>query len=156
LTRNYREAYDLYALSGILFNHESPRRGLEFVTRKVVNTVAKIKQGLTTELRLGNIDAKRDWGYAVDYVKAMWLMLQQETAEDYVIATGETPAVKELLEVAFPHVDLDWQEYVVIDEKLYRPAEIHELRGDHSKAQRQLGWTPTMVFHDLVCMMVDA
>ena len=155
LTRNYREVYDLYALSGILFNHESPRRGLEFVTRKIVNAVAKIKQGLTKELRLGNLDAKRDWGYAGDYVKAMWLMLQQDTPEDYVIATGETHAVKELVEVAFRRVALDWQDYVVIDEKLYRPAEVHELRGDYSKARRQLGWTPTVGFHDLVHMMVD-
>ena len=156
LTRNYREAYDLYALSGILFNHESPRRGLEFVTRKVANMVAKIKQGLAKELRLGNLEAKRDWGYADDYVKAMWLMLQQETPEDYVIATCETHAVKELVEMAFRRVDLDWQDYVVGDEKLYRPAEIHELRGDYSKAQRQLGWTPTIAFRDLVHMMVDA
>jgi GDPmannose 4,6-dehydratase len=156
LTRNYREAYDLYALSGILFNHESPRRGLEFVTRKVANIAAKIKQGLAKELRLGNLEAKRDWGYAGDYVKAMWLMLQQEAPEDYVIATGETHAVKELVEVAFRRVDLDWQDYVVIDEKLYRPAEVYELRGDYSKARRQLGWTPTIAFRDLVHMMVDA
>jgi GDPmannose 4,6-dehydratase len=155
LTRNYREAYGLYALSGILFNHESPRRGLEFVTRKVANMAARIKQGYAKELRLGNLDAKRDWGYAGDYVKAMWLMLQQETPEDYVIATGVTHAVRELVEVAFGRVDLDWQDYVVINEQLYRPAEIHELRGDYSKAQRQLGWTPTIGFRDLVHMMVD-
>jgi GDPmannose 4,6-dehydratase len=156
LTRNYREVYDLYALSGILFNHESPRRGLEFVTRKVTNAAAKIKQGVAKELRLGNLEAKRDWGYAGDYVKAMWLMLQQDTPEDYVIATGETHTVKELVEVAFRRVALDWQDYVVIDAKLYRPTEIHELRGDYSKARRQLGWTPTVGFHDMVLMMVDA
>src|SRR5262245_15832775 len=156
LTRNYREVYDLYALSGILFNHESPRRGLEFVTRKVVNTVAKIKHGVAKELRLGNLDAKRDWGYAGDYVKAMWLMLQQETPEDYVIATGETHAVKELVEVAFRRVDLDWQDYVVIDAKLYRPAEVYELRGASSKARCPLGWAPTIGFRDVVHMMVDA
>jgi len=155
LTRNYREAYNLYALSGLLFNHESPRRGLEFVTRKITNTAAKIKKGLTKELRLGNLESKRDWGYAGDYVKAMWLMLQQDTPEDYVIATGETHTVQEFVEVAFRHVDLDWQDYVIIDEKLYRPAEIHELRGDASKARRQLGWTPTFTFRDLVHMMVD-
>lgn len=155
LTRNYREAYNLYALSGLLFNHESPRRGLEFVTRKITNTAAKIKKGLTKELRLGNLEPKRDWGYAGDYVKAMWLMLQQDTPEDYVIATGETHTVQEFVEVAFRHVDLDWQDYVIIDEKLYRPAEIHELRGDASKARRQLGWTPTFTFRDLVHMMVD-
>jgi GDPmannose 4,6-dehydratase len=156
LTRNYREAYDLYALSGLLFNHESPRRGLEFVTRKVVNAVAKIKQGLAKEVRLGNLRAKRDWGYAGDYVKAMWLMLQQETPQDYVIATGETHTVQELVQVAFGRVDLDWQDYVIIDEQLYRPAEVYELRGNASKAQRQLGWTPTITFRDLVHMMVDA
>ncbi len=123
---------------------------------RVPPAVAKIKQGLAKELRLGNLDAKRDWGYAGDYVKAMWLMLQQEAPEDYVIATGETHAVKELVEVAFRRVDLDWQDYVVIDEKLYRPAEVYELRGDYSKARRQLGWTPTIAFRDLVHMMVDA
>jgi GDPmannose 4,6-dehydratase len=156
LTRNYREAYDLYALSGLLFNQESPRRGLEFVPRKIVNAVAKIKRGLAKEVRLGNLNAKRDWGYAGDYVKAMWLMLQQETPEDYVIATGETHTVQELVQVAFGHVALDWQDYVLIDEQLYRPAETHELRGDASKARRQLGWTPTIAFRDLVHMMIDA
>jgi GDPmannose 4,6-dehydratase len=155
LTRNYREAYNLFALSGILFNHESPRRGLEFVTRKVTNTVVKIKKGLVKEMRLGNLEAKRDWGYAEDYVRAMWLMLQQDTPEDYVIATGETHSVKELVEVAFSRVGLDWQAYVVTDEKLYRPAEIHELRGDYSKARRQLAWTPTIAFRDLIHRMVD-
>ncbi|HXF06505.1 MAG TPA: GDP-mannose 4,6-dehydratase [Blastocatellia bacterium] len=156
LTRNYREAYRLYAISGILFNHESPRRGFEFVTRKVTNTVAKIKLGLAQELRLGNLEARRDWGYAGDYVKAMWLMLQQDEPEDYVIATGETHSVRELVEVAFSHVGLDWQPYVKIDERLYRPAEIYELRGDYSKAKKKLGWEPTTTFAELIRMMVDA
>ena len=141
-----------FVCSAFLFNHESPRRGLEFVTRKVVNAVTKIKRGLAKEVRLGNLNAKRDWGYAGDYVKAMWLMLQQETPEDYVIATGETHAVQELVEMAFGHV----QDYVIIDERFYRPAEVHELRGNASKARRQLGWTPTIAFRDLVHMMVDA
>lgn len=156
LTRNYREAYHLYAISGILFNHESPRRGFEFVTRKVTNTVAKIKLGLAQELRLGNLEARRDWGYAGDYVKAMWLMLQQDEPEDYVIATGETHSVRELVEIAFGHVGLDWQPYVKIDEQFYRPAEIYELRGDYSKAKKKLGWEPTVTFADLIRMMVDA
>ncbi len=156
LTRNYREAYDLYALSGILFNHESPRRGFEFVTRKVTNTVARIKLGLASELRLGNLEAKRDWGYAADYVRAMWLMLQQDEPEDYVIATGETHSVWELVEVAFGYVGLDWKECVVVDEQFYRPAEIYELRGDYSKAGCKLNWEPTTSFEDLVRMMVDA
>jgi GDPmannose 4,6-dehydratase len=156
LIRNYREAYNLYALSGILFNHESPRRGFEFVTRKVTNTVAKIKLGLAKELRLGNLEAKRDWGYAGDYVKAMWLMLQQDKPEDFVIATGETHSVRELVEVAFGCVGLDWQAYVTVDEKFYRPAEIHELRGDYTRARKKLGWEPTTSFKELVQMMVDA
>jgi len=156
LTRNYREAYGLFALSGILFNHESPRRGLEFVTRKVTRTAAKIKLGLTNELRLGNLEARRDWGFAGDYVKAMWLMLQQETPSDYVIATGETHSVKELVEVAFSYLGLDWRDHVVVDPALYRPAEIHELRGDASKAKRELGWEPSVGFRELVRMMVDA
>lgn len=156
LTRNYREAYNIYALSGILFNHESPRRGLEFVTRKVTNTAVKIKMGLAKELRLGNLEARRDWGYADDYVTAMWLMLQQDTPEDYVIATGETRAVTELVELAFGSVDLDWKDYVIVDEHLYRPAEIHELRGDYSKAKTQLGWEPKMPFRDLIHTMVEA
>ena len=156
LTRNYREAYHLYAISGILFNHESPRRGFEFVTRKVTTTVAKIKLGLAQELRLGNLEARRDWGYAGDYVKAMWLMLQQDDPEDYVIATGETHSVRELVEIAFSHVGLDWQPYVKIDEQFYRPAEIYELRGDYSKAKKKLGWEPTVTFADLIRMMVDA
>ena len=138
LTRHYREAYNVYALSGILFNHESPRRGLEFVTRKVTNTVIQIKMGLTHELRLGNLEARRDWGYAADYVKAMWLMLQQDTPEDYVIATGETHTVLELVELAFRYAELDWKDYVIVDETLYRPAEIYELRGDCSRPDRRV------------------
>jgi len=155
LTRNYREAYKLFALSGILFNHESPRRGFEFVTRKVTNTVAKIKLGLAHELRIGNLEARRDWGYAADYVKAMWLMLQQDVPDDYVIASGETHSVKELLEVAFSHVDLKWNDHVVVDEKFYRPAEIYELRGDSNKARKKLGWKPTIAFKNLIQIMVD-
>lgn len=156
LTRNYREAYGLFALSGILFNHESPRRGLEFVTRKVTRTAARIKLGLAKELRLGNLGARRDWGYAGDYVKAMWLMLQQEEPSDYVVATGETHSVKELVETSFSYLDLDWREHVVVDEALYRPAEIFELRGDFNRARRVLGWEPQVGFRELVRMMVDA
>jgi GDPmannose 4,6-dehydratase len=156
LTRNYREAYKLFALSGILFNHESPRRGLEFVTRKVTNAVAKIKLGLAKELKLGNLEAKRDWGFAGDYVKAMWLMLQQDIPDDYVIATGETHSVKELVEVAFSHAGLDWKDYVIIDEMLYRPAEIYELRGDFSKAKKKFGWEPALSFKELIQVMVDS
>jgi GDPmannose 4,6-dehydratase len=154
LTRNYREAYHLFALSGIIFNHESPRRGFEFVTRKVTHTVAKIKIGLADELRIGNLEAKRDWGSAADYVKAMWLMLQQETPEDFVIASGETHTVKELLEIAFGHVDLKWEDYVVLDPRFYRPAEIYELKGDAGKARNKLKWKPTVSFEDLVKTMV--
>ena len=156
LTRNYRETYSLYALSGILFNHESPRRGFEFVTRKVTSTVAKIKLGLAKDLRLGNLEAKRDWGYAEDYIKAMWLMFQQDEPEDYVIATGETHSVRELVELAFSHVGLDWKDYVTTDEKLYRAAEINELRGDFSIARMKLGWEPRVSFKELIHMMVDA
>lgn len=156
ITVNYRESYDLHATSGILFNHESPRRGLEFVTRKISNAVAKIKLGMTNELRLGNLDAKRDWGFAGDYVRAMWLMLQQDTPEDYVVATGETHSVREFCEVAFGHVGLDYQNHVVIDEAFYRPAEVDLLVGDPAKAAKQLGWTPSVGFEDLVTMMVDA
>lgn len=156
LTRNYREAYNLYALSGILFNHESPRRGLEFVTRKVTSAVAKIKLGLAKELRLGNLEAKRDWGYAGDYVQAMWLMLQQDKPEDYVVATGETHSIRELVELAFSYVGLDWKDYVFVDEILYRPAEIYELRGDFSKAKEKLGWKPTVSFKELIQMMMDS
>ena len=155
LTRNYRETYNLFALSGILFNHESPRRGFEFVTRKITHTVAKIKLGLTDELRIGNLEARRDWGYAADYIRAMWLMLQQDEPDDYVIASEETHAVKDLLEVAFNYVDLKWDDYVVTDEKFYRPAEIYELRGESSKARKKLGWKPTIGFNDLIQMMVD-
>jgi GDPmannose 4,6-dehydratase len=156
LTRNYREAYGLYTVSGILFNHESPRRGYEFVTRKVTSTVARIKGGLAEELRLGNLEAKRDWGYAGDYVKAMSLMLKQDGPDDYVIASGETHSIRELVELAFGYANLDWKDYVVIDQSLYRPAEIYELRGDFSKAGEKLGWRPKVTFKELVRMMVDA
>lgn len=156
LTRNYREAYGLFALSGILFNHESPRRGFEFVTRKVTSTVAKIKLGLAKELRLGNLEAKRDWGYAADYVKAMWLMLQQDEPEDYIIATGETHSVRELVGSAFNCVGLNWRDYVITDEKLYRPAEINELRGDFSRAKKKLGWESKVSFKELIQMMMEA
>ena len=156
LTQNYREAYGLYALSGILFNHESPRRGFEFVTRKITNTVAKIKLGLAKELRLGNLEAKRDWGYAGDYVKSMWLMLQQEKPEDYVVATGETHSIRELVEAAFDYVGLDWKKYLVVDEMLFRPAEINELRGDFTKAKKRLGWEPKVTFRELIHMMIEA
>lgn len=155
LTRNYREAYNLFAVSGISFNHESPRRGFEFITRKVTNTVAKIKLGLTKELRVGNLDAKRDWGYAGDYVKAVWLILQQDNPEDYVIATGEIHSVKELIELAFSYAGMEWKEHVIADEKFYRPAEIHELKGDFSKARKNFGWEPTVSFKELIKMMLD-
>ena len=155
LTQNYREAYGLFACNGILFNHESPRRGFEFVTRKITHTVAKIKLNLAKELRLGNLEAKRDWGYAGDYVKAMWFMLQQDEPDDYMIATGETRSVKEFAELAFEYVGLDWKKYVVIDEKLYRPAEVYELCGDSSKARKKLGWEPKVNFEQMVKMMVD-
>jgi len=153
---NYRESYDLHASSGILFNHESPRRGLEFVTRKVTNGAAKIKLGLANEIRLGNLDAKRDWGYAADYVKAMYAMLQRDTPEDYVVATGETHSVKELVEVAFNAVGLDWQKHVVIDPAFIRPAEVDLLVGDPSKAKNELNWEPEVDFYGLVEMMVAA
>jgi GDPmannose 4,6-dehydratase len=156
ITVNYRESYDMYAVSGILFNHESPRRGLEFVTRKITDAVARIKLGLASELRLGNLDAKRDWGFAGDYVRAMWLMLQQDQPEDFVIATEETHSVEEFLEVAFGHVGLDWRPYVVQDPKFMRPAEVDLLVGDASKARQQLGWSPDVNFRRLVTMMVDA
>ncbi len=155
LTRNYREAYDLFACSGILFNHESPRRGYEFVTRKITNAVARIKFGLNNELRLGNLDAKRDWGYCGDYVKAMWLILQQDKPDDYVIATGITHSVKEFVKYSFDYVGLDWQDYVVVDKNFYRPAEIHELKGDFSKAKKILGWQPEVDFEGLIKLMVD-
>jgi len=153
---NYRESYGLHGTSGILFNHESPRRGLEFVTRKITHTVAKIKLGRADELRLGNLDAKRDWGFAGDYVEAMWLMLQQDSPEDYVICTGETHSVREFCEVAFGHVGLNWQDYVVIDQEFMRPAEVDLLVGDGTKARDGLGWEPETSFADLVTMMVDA
>jgi GDPmannose 4,6-dehydratase len=156
ITVNYRESYDMFAVSGILFNHESPRRGLEFVTRKISDGVARIKLGLALGLRLGNLDAKRDWGYAGDYVKAIWMMLQQKNAEDFVIATGESHSVREFAKVAFAHVGLDWHKYVEIDKTLYRPAEVHHLRGDARKARRILGWKPRVRFDELVGMMVDA
>ncbi|WP_339292136.1 GDP-mannose 4,6-dehydratase [Paenibacillus sp. FSL W8-0187] len=155
ITVNYRESYDMYACSGILFNHESPRRGVEFVTRKVTDAVARIKLGLQTELCLGNLDAKRDWGFAGDYVKAMWLMLQQDKAEDFVISTGETHTVEELVAIAFGHVDLNWRDYVVIDEKFVRPAEVDLLLGDCSKAKEKLGWKLEVGFEQMVKMMVD-
>jgi GDPmannose 4,6-dehydratase len=156
ITVNYRESYGMFGCSGILFNHESPRRGREFVTRKVTDGVARIKLGLARELRLGNLDAKRDWGYAGDYVKAMCLMLQQPQADDYVIATGETHSVRELVETAFGCVDLDWTKYVVQDPSLRRPAEVDLLVGDAAKARRVLGWRPEVDFRGLVHMMVEA
>ena len=155
ITINYRESYDLFCCSGILFNHESPRRGLEFVTKKVSNGVARIKMGLSNELRMGNLDAKRDWGFAGDFVEAMWLMLQQDEPEDYVISTGEAHTVKELVEVAFEHVGLNWKDYVVIDPKFVRPAEVDSLLGDSTKARNKLKWQPRIGFEELVRMMVD-
>jgi len=156
ITVNYRESYDIFAVSGILFNHESPRRGLEFVTRKVTDGVAKIKLGKTDHLALGNLDAQRDWGFAGDYVRAMWLMLQQDSADDYVIATGVTHSVKHLVETAFSHAGLDWQKYVRTDARFLRPAEVDLLIGDASKAKTKLGWSPEVTFEQLVTMMVDA
>ena len=156
ITVNYRESYDLFAVSGILFNHESPRRGLEFVTRKVTDGVARIKLGLAKELRLGNLDARRDWGFAGDYVQAMWLMLQQDSPDDYVIATGEAHSVQELVEVAFEQAGLEWQSSVKLDKAFIRPAEVDLLIGDPSKAKKQLGWTPTVSFQQMIRMMVDA
>jgi len=156
ITVNYRESFGLYAVSGILFNHESPRRGLEFVTRKVSDAVARIKLGQQKELRLGNIEARRDWGFAGDYVEAMWMMLQQDAPDDYVVGTGDTRSVRELCEAAFNHVGLDYRNYVVQDPKFFRPAEVDLLVGDASKARAKLGWTPKVSFHELVRMMVDA
>jgi GDPmannose 4,6-dehydratase len=156
ITINYRESYDLHATSGILFNHGSPRRGIEFVERKVTHGVAKIKLGMADELRLGNLEAQRDWGFAGDYVQAMWMMLQQDEPDDYVISTGETHSVRELCELAFGHVGLDYQDYVVQDERFFRPAEVDLLVGDSKKARAELGWKPTTSFADLVHMMVDA
>ena len=156
ITVNYRESYDLHASSGILFNHESPRRGLEFVTRKISHQAARIKLGLAHELRLGNLDSRRDWGFAGDYVRAMWLMLQQDTPDDFVVATGETHSVEQFLNVAFEHLDLDWREYVVQDGRFMRPAEVDLLVGDAGKAGDVLGWEPSVSFTELVKMMVDA
>lgn len=156
ITVNYRESYGLFACSGILFNHESPRRGLEFVTRKISHTVANIRLGLAGELRLGNLEAKRDWGFAGDYVKAMWLMLQQDEPDDYVIGTGETHSVAEFVEIAFSHVGLDWRQHVTIDPAFYRPAEVDLLLADPRKAHEKLGWKPEMTFKNLVAEMVDA
>jgi len=156
ITINYRESYNLFAVSGMLFNHESPRRGLEFVTRKVTDGVARIKLGLADSLPIGNLDAHRDWGFAGDYVRAMWLMLQQDVPDDYVIATGVAHSVRELIEIAFARVGLDWQRYVRVDPALLRPAEVEHLLGDASKAKAELGWTPVVNFKQLVEMMVDA
>jgi GDPmannose 4,6-dehydratase len=156
ITVNYRESYGMFCSSGILFNHESPRRGLEFVTRKITHAVAQIKLGVTEELRLGNLEAKRDWGFAGDYVRAMWLMLQQDEADDYVVGTGETHSVEEFVRIAFDHAGLDWRRHVVIDPRFYRPAEVDLLLGDASKAARVLGWRPQMTFEQMVRTMVDA
>lgn len=156
ITINYRESYDLYACSGILFNHESPRRGLEFVTRKVTDAVARIKLGLQTELALGNLDAQRDWGYAGDYVEMMWMMLQRDEPDDYVIATGETHSVKELVQIAFETADLHWEDYVVIDKRFVRPADVEQLIGNPAKAKAKLGWVPRVSFEELVRMMVES
>ena len=153
-TINYRESYNLFACNGILFNHESPRRGIEFVTRKITDGAAKIYRGLSKELRLGNLDAKRDWGFAGDYVEAMWLMLQQKEPDDYVIATGESHSVREFVDQAFSAVGLDWQDYVKIDERFMRPADVPELNGNASKAKEKLGWSPSTSFKELVTMMV--
>jgi GDPmannose 4,6-dehydratase len=156
ITVNYRESYGLYAVSGILFNHESPRRGIVFVTRKITDGVARIQLGLAKELRLGNLDAKRDWGYAGDYVDAMWRMLQQPTPQDYVIGTGVAHSVRELVEIAFAHVGLDWRKHVVQDPRFLRPAEVDLLLADPGKARTELGWTPEVIFEQLIRMMVDA
>jgi GDPmannose 4,6-dehydratase len=156
ITVNYRESYGLHAVSGILFNHESPRRGLEFVSRKVTDAVARIKRGKATELRLGNLEARRDWGFAGDYVDAMWRMLQRDEPSDYVIGTGETHSVRELCEVAFGHVGLDWQQYVKVDPRFVRPAEVDVLLADAARARRDLGWAPRVSFTQLITMMVDA
>ncbi|HXG43808.1 MAG TPA: GDP-mannose 4,6-dehydratase [Gemmatimonadales bacterium] len=156
ITVNYRESYGLYAVSGILFNHESPRRGIEFVTRKVSDGVARIRLGLARELRLGNLEARRDWGFAGDYVEAMWRMLQQPSPRDYVVGTGETHTVRELVEIAFRHAGLDWREFVKTDERFMRPAEVDTLKADPTRARNELGWRPTVDFPSLVKMMVDA
>lgn len=155
-TANYRESYNMFCCNGICFNHESPRRGIEFVTQKITDGVARIYYGLAKELRLGNLDAKRDWGYACDYVKAMWLILQHKEPEDFVIATGESHSVKEFAELAFNELDLDWKKYVKVDERYLRPADVFELRGDASKARKKLGWMPETSFEELVKMMVNS
>ncbi len=155
ITVNYRESFDMFCVSGILFNHESPRRGKEFVTRRITHGAAAIKLGIEKKLHLGNLAAKRDWGYAGDYVRAMWLMLQRPTPEDFVIATGKSHSVKQFVEKAFEAAGLDWKKHVVIDRDLYRPAEVHQLRGDASKARRKLGWKPEISFNQLVSMMVE-
>ena len=155
ITVNYRESYNMFAVSGILFNHESPRRGMEFVTRKITDGVARIKLGLAKELSLGSLDPKRDWGFAGDYVEAMWLMLQQKQPRDYIIATGETHSVKEFVQEAFGYAGLDWKKYVKIDRAFLRPAEVHHLRGDARKARKELGWKPKVNFKELVHIMVD-
>ncbi len=156
ITVNYRESFGLFAVSGILFNHESPRRGREFVTRKVSDGVARIKLGLRDKLRMGNLEARRDWGYAPDFVRAMWLMLQREAPEDFVVATGEAHSVRELVEIAFGHAGLDWKKHVEVDERLLRPAEVDRLIGDASRARKELGWAPTVSFEEMIRMMVDA
>ena len=156
ITVNYRESYDIFGVSGILFNHESPRRGIEFVTRKVTYNVAKIKLGISKELRMGNLDAKRDWGYAGDYVRAMWMMLQQDEPDDYVIATGENHTVRELVDIAFSYVGLNYKDHIIIDEKFLRPAEVDILIGDSTKARKKLGWKPEVSFEQLIKMMVDS
>ena len=156
ITVNYRESYNLFAVSGMLFNHESPRRGVEFVTRKVTDGVARIKLGLTDTLSIGNLDAQRDWGFAGDYVRAMWLMLQQDTPRDYVIATGVSHSVRQLVEIAFTHAGLDWEKHVRVDPALLRPAEVEHLLGDATKARRELSWKPEVNFNQLIEMMVDA
>ena len=156
ITTNYRESYGMFAVSGILFNHESPRRGLEFVTRKITDGAVQIKMGMKKDLRLGNLDTARDWGFAGDYVQAMWLMLQQKTPEDYVIGTGHTHTVREFVEEAFGHVGLDWKKYVKIDKEFLRPAEVHHLQADSTRARKELKWTPKVDFQELVRMMVDA
>jgi GDPmannose 4,6-dehydratase len=156
ITVNYRESYDMYAVSGILFNHESPRRGLEFVTRKITDGVARIKQGKQEKLFMGNLDAKRDWGFAKDYVRGMWMMLQQDVPDDYVISSGETHSVREFCEIAFSHVGLDYEKYVEIDPKFFRPAEVNLLLGDYTKAKEKMGWEPEVSFAGLVELMVDA
>ena len=155
ITINYRESYNMYACAGILFNHESPRRGLEFVTRKITHGVARIKHGIDADLRLGNLDARRDWGFAGDFVRAMWLMLQQEEADDFVIATGQTRTIREFCQVAFAHADLDWEQYVVVDERFFRPAEVNILLGDPARAREKLGWELETSFEEMVRLMVD-